>query len=222
MKKILIVLLLLLIGTGLMAGEKRFILTVDDGPNKYTKPILDHFENKGYYCVWFVSGSSNRFRPYHKTFKRIINMGHMLGNHSRSHNLKLFRTGSYDTIYRDIKSVQDYFIDKFGYKMTLFRPPFGIQREAVLPKVLSELNLKNYLWILDVGDCGRWKVFNETEVDKIIRSYLNWYPKLDEIVVILHSNRNTSPNIKAITKLLEKYGSIVKTQDVRRYAWYAK
>ena len=54
---------------------------------------------------------------------RIINEGHILGNHSVSH--KSFPTLTVAEMKKEIQGLHDYIKTEYGYEMFLFRPPMG-------------------------------------------------------------------------------------------------
>lgn len=61
---------------------------------------------------------------------RIINEGHILGNHSVSH--KSFPTLTVAEMKKEIQGLHDYIKTRYGYEMFLFRPPMGEYSELSL------------------------------------------------------------------------------------------
>ncbi len=64
-------------------------LTFDDGPSNHTKNILDTLDKYGIKATFFVNHKDGMDDLY----KEIINRGHVLANHTSSHNYsKVYRT----------------------------------------------------------------------------------------------------------------------------------
>ena len=67
-------------------NEKTIALTFDQGyENGYTTPILDTLKEKGVRAVFFLTGHYVRSQP--ELVQRMIDEGHILGNHSDSHKV---------------------------------------------------------------------------------------------------------------------------------------
>ena len=68
-------------------SKKIIALTFDDGPNEpYTSDLLDFLLSKNVKVTFFLVGKNIQKHP--KTLDRIINEGHIIGNHSYSHEFK--------------------------------------------------------------------------------------------------------------------------------------
>ena len=202
----------------------RFLLTIDDGPSRYTKDILSKLEQRQYLGVFFMTamGESVNLDIYKKTIQDVIDNGHIIGNHTKSHNLEMLRHATHDTVRSDIQFINEYFKRNFNYNLKLFRPPFGVQRKSVLPRILDEFVMVNILWTIDICDV-RWynKPYDEKYVESlIVKQIRNMRDKKDH-VVLLHSIAITSRNLDSIINILERYGKIVtKEEDICDIADY--
>ncbi len=97
-------------------------LTFDLGyENGYTSKILDILKEKKVKAIFFATMSYCRTSP--DIVKRIINEGHVLGNHSVSHYS--MPTLDLETMKNEIMGLHNYILENYGYTMTLFRPPMG-------------------------------------------------------------------------------------------------
>ncbi len=124
--------------------EKKIYLTFDDGPHPiHTAFVLDELKKYNAKATFFCIG--NNVQQYPDTFKRIIDEGHAIGNHTQQH---LNGKKTADDIY--IKDVQDAskYIDS-----NLFRPPYG-RIKSFQAKILSTLNrpYKLIMWTVLSGD----------------------------------------------------------------------
>lgn len=103
------------------SAEKVVALTFDDGPNEpYTSQILEILKDYNIKATFFVVGHNVELYP--ETAKRILSEGHVLGNHSYSHNANhaLSEYGS-----RDLQRAQEVIFNITGVMPHLYRPPHG-------------------------------------------------------------------------------------------------
>lgn len=126
------------------ALEKKIYLTFDDGPHpKHTSFVLDELKKYNAKATFFCIG--NNVRLYPDVYKRIIDEGHSVGNHTFNH-LKGRKTN--DTVYiNDIADAAKY-IDS-----NLFRPPFGSVKkfQARLLQTMTK-PYKIIMWTVLSGD----------------------------------------------------------------------
>lgn len=102
-------------------AENTVALTFDDGPNEpYTSQILDVLNNYGVKATFFVIGKNVELYP--ETARRIVAEGHVLGNHSYSHNANHAVT---EFGARDMIIAQTAIFDTIGIIPDLYRPPHG-------------------------------------------------------------------------------------------------
>lgn len=102
--------------------EKKIYLTFDNGyENGYTSVILDILKEKNVHAVFFVT--SHYAADQMELIQRMIDEGHIIGNHSYSH--KSFATMSRKDVESDVLKLHSLMIDKYNYVMDLVRPPEG-------------------------------------------------------------------------------------------------
>jgi peptidoglycan/xylan/chitin deacetylase (PgdA/CDA1 family) len=101
--------------------EKVVALTFDDGPNEpYTSQILDILANHNIKATFFVIGKNVELYP--ETARRIIAEGHVVGNHSYSHNANHALT-EYGA--KDLERAQETIDNTVGIRPHLYCPPHG-------------------------------------------------------------------------------------------------
>lgn len=132
----------------IVPSSKKIFLTFDEGyENGYTGKILDVLKEKGVKAVFFVT------YPYAKTeqelMRRIIDEGHVLGNHSTDH--KSYPSMPLQEAAKDLMNLHDYVKTTYGYEMYLFRPPEGKFSEQTLALAQS-LGYKTMLWSFAYND----------------------------------------------------------------------
>ena len=134
-------------------------LTFDEGyENGYTTQILDVLKEKGVTAVFFVTMDYVRSQP--ELVQRMIDEGHVIGNHSVNH--KSMPTLTTQECIDEIWGLHEYMVENFGYNMTLFRPPEGSYSEATL-KIASMLGYTTMLWSFAYAD---WSVDNQPDISE--------------------------------------------------------
>ncbi len=122
--------------------ENRILLTFDQGyENGYTQQILDTLKEKNVTAIFFLTGDYAKSET--ELVKRMINEGHVIGNHSMKHSS--FTQISKNDMVEEITSLHDYVLEKYDYEMQYFRFPCGDYDEECL-KCVSELGYKTLFW----------------------------------------------------------------------------
>jgi peptidoglycan/xylan/chitin deacetylase (PgdA/CDA1 family) len=125
-------------------------LTFDDGPNPAATPrLLDVLARHNVRATFFLIGAYVLREP--GLTRELAAAGHTLGNHTM-HHLWLPRHAN-ATIRAEIAACNATLEDTLGQPVTLFRPPHGARRPAVL-RIARSLGLATVQWNLMVGD---WK-----------------------------------------------------------------
>lgn len=117
--------------------DKSVALSFDDGPNEpYTSELLELLKKHNIKATFFVVGENALRFP--EPVKKMIAEGHIIGNHSLSHN---FLIPIFDPYYKaEISETQD-ILEKFiGQKPALFRPPWFFRQSKML-KTASHFGL---------------------------------------------------------------------------------
>ena len=123
-------------------NSDKVYLTFDLGyENGYTGKIIDTLNEKGVKGLFFVTMDYCRSSP--DIVKRIIDEGHVLGNHSIHHYS--MPTLSVDTMEAEIMDLHNYIRENYGYEMKLFRPPMGEFSERSLA-VAQSLGYQSVFW----------------------------------------------------------------------------
>ncbi len=123
-------------------------LTMDEGyANTNTEVILDTLRDKGVKAVFFVTWNFVNERP--DLVRRMIDEGHMLGNHTVSH--KSMSTLSIEEQTKEVMDLENYVLDNFGYKMVLFRYPEGAFSKQSMG-LINNLGFKVSFWSYAYND----------------------------------------------------------------------
>ena len=139
--------------------EKCIYLTFDEGyENGYTAQILDVLLDKKVSAVFFVT--YDYVKRNDELIKRMINEGHIVGNHSWSH--PSMPDLSSENCALEITKLHDYMLENYNYEMKYIRPPRGEFSERTLA-ITKNLRYKTILWSFAYKD---YDVNNQPDITK--------------------------------------------------------
>lgn len=169
-------------------GTKKIYLTLDEGyENGFTGQILDVLKEKDCPAVFFVT--KTYVEDNADLVKRMIDEGHVIGNHSVTHPSDGLPSQSIEEQTSEITGVHDYMLEKYNYNMTLFRYPTGKFSEQSLALV-NNLNYRSVFWSFAYYDYDVNAQPDETEALEKLKS--NLHPGG---IYLLHAVSQTNTNI---------------------------
>lgn len=171
--------------------EKKLFLTFDDGPHPIiTIQVLDLLKAYNAKATFFCIG--NNVVKYPEVYKRIIDEGHAVGNHTFNH-LNGWKTP--DELYlNDIYKTRDYIDSK------LFRPPYGrISRFQIQQLLKPKYQMKMIMWTVLSGDFDR-----DISAEKCLNNVL-LSTKAGSIIVFHDSEKAAEKMLYALPKVLEQF-----------------
>lgn len=188
--------------------EKTVYLTIDDGPSSHTEPILDILKKYNVKATFFVIGhnTDNAKRLY----KKIIDEGHALGNHTYSHN--------YGQIYKSVDAFMEdvYKLDKFiyeitGTKMTVVRYPGGSSNrltnlariKSIAKRLLSE-GYQYFDWNVDSQDGTR----NPPAAEVMTKKIVDQVKRTKTSIVLMHDLGSKKSTVEALPKIIEQLSAL--------------
>ncbi len=128
--------------------SKALYLTFDCGwENGYTNKVLDTLKEKKVPAAFFCTLENIKAEP--ELTARIINEGHILGNHSTKH--PDFSKISGERMVEEIKTCENYLKENYNYSAPFFRFPEGTYSEYAL-EVVQSLGYKSVFWSLAYAD----------------------------------------------------------------------
>ena len=172
--------------------EKVLYLTFDCGyENGYTSRILDVLKEKGVTAAFFCT--LPQVRDNKELISRMINEGHIVGNHSVNH--PDFSSLSAEEIISEVGDFDNYMRENFGYSSLYFRYPQGKYSERSTA-VLNDLGFKCVFWSLAYAD---WDLDNQKGA---LHAYETVLARLHPgAVILLHS---VSPdNAEALSDIID-------------------
>lgn len=132
--------------SALFIGENNqtIYLTFDEGYEYgFTESILDTLKEKNVKAVFFVTEPYAKSQP--ELVQRIIDEGHVLGNHSVTHPSKGLPSQSLADQKEEVMGNHEYIKENFNYEMRLFRYPTGRFSEQSLALV-NNCNYTSVFW----------------------------------------------------------------------------
>jgi len=122
-------------------SEKEIALTFDDGPvTKYTPEILQILKEQKVEAVFFCIGA--RVDEHQSICRQIIDEGHLIGNHSYSHD-RWFDLYSSKKMAKDLSAMNESLKNTTGLVPHFFRPPYGVTN----PNLARAIERGNYITI---------------------------------------------------------------------------
>lgn len=117
--------------------NKVIAITFDDGPNEpYTSELLEFLKQEGVVGTFFVVGDCLTRHPGFG--KKIVKNGHVIGNHSQSHNFwTYFKPGAFK---QEVLRTQESISKSIGKIPKLIRTPW-LWRNPVLLNSLNKIKL---------------------------------------------------------------------------------
>lgn len=116
-------------------------LTFDDGPSEDTARVLDVLDRFNLRAAFFMIGRHVERLP--RVARMVAERGHEIGNHSYSHPIYLYRTGS--ETRRQLERAQAVIEDVTGVRPRLARPPCGVRTPAYFAAT-RKLGLRTVQW----------------------------------------------------------------------------
>lgn len=146
--------------------EQKIFLTFDEGyENGYTSLILDTLKEKNVSAVFFVTMPYVKENP--DLIKRMIDEGHIVGNHSVNH--PSFPDTPLSECEQEIMELHQYMQENFQYTMTLFRFPMGEFNEQNL-KLVQDLGYHSVFWSFAYKD---WLVDQQPDPTEAISTIID-------------------------------------------------
>ena len=128
--------------TGLPRGTRQIALTYDDGPNDpHTMRLLEVLARHEVHATFFLIGRYVTQLP--EIVREVAAGGHIVGNHTFTHPLLTLKSNT--EIRKQLTDCRAALHDAVDLPSTLFRPPFGGRRPAVL-RIARELGLQPVMW----------------------------------------------------------------------------
>mgnify|MGYP006090591369 CR=1 FL=1 len=164
--------------------NKEVLLTFDDGPDPVNTPkVLDILKKENVKAIFFVIGKKAEKEP--EIIQRILSEGHLIGDHTYTHNnlMAMFSTAK---LIKELTKSQAVLKQLTGKKIPIFRAPIGYTNPN-FARALKKLNLHSIGWKL--------RSYDSVSKDKVkLQERLISKTKASDIV-LLHDNLNITVSV---------------------------
>jgi peptidoglycan/xylan/chitin deacetylase (PgdA/CDA1 family) len=177
------------------------LLTFDDGPHPTGTPaVLERLRAFGARSVFFVVGSRIERAPH--LLNRILEEGHLLGNHSFAHPLGAQLP--FFAYLRDLARCQEAIKRLTGVRPRLYRPPMG-HISATSLAAPRFLGLCPTLWSIDTDD---WHLRGKQEAEQVAdRIIAQCSGRTVNDIVLMHDGAIHTPEVldRLLPQLRERH-----------------
>lgn len=202
--------------------NKTVYLTFDDGPSENTEKILDTLKAYGIKATFFVNGYPRQAELY----KRIVDEGHAIGNHTYSHDYKYIYSSA-ENLIKDIEKLNDLLEEHTGVIPNIFRFPGGSNSGYMTGKFNGGRDVTKEM-VQSVKEAGYeyfdWNVLSKDadavtqDKNVIVNAVLNGVEKNNkDSVVLFHDSSPKTTTAEALSEILDvlvskgyKFGTLSK------------
>jgi peptidoglycan-N-acetylglucosamine deacetylase len=185
----------------------KIALTFDDGPDpRFTPGVLDVLRAKHVAATFFVTGLAAYQSP--RLLERIYAEGHEIGNHTYTHTD--LEEMSPSQLKLELMLTQRLIQSRLGVSTRLFRPPYGVDDQAVSSGGLERLRYAQQLGYsivgsqIDANDWGDGDHEAPPSADDIVATVLEQAREGDGHVVLLHDGGGDRQNtVAALPRLID-------------------
>lgn len=210
--------------------ERTVFLTFDDGPSKNTPLVLDILRENGIKATFFVNGRDNKFAR--QMYRRIVDEGHALGNHTYSHDYALIYS-SVAGYLADTEKLNDLLSDAAGVRPNIIRFPGGSANHsswayggkdfmAELTQRMTEEGYHYFDWNVVAGDAAP----GVTPGPDIVAAVREGMAGRRQAIVLFHDGAKQTTTVEALPEIIRElreqgYGFAVLTPDGFTYRFGA-
>ncbi len=188
-------------------NQKIAYITIDDGPSRSITPInldtLKKYNVKATFYVLLRNGVDD-------IYKRIIDEGHAIGNHSYSHDYD-YLYNSLENFKSDVLKARNFIRNKFNYTTTLYRFPGGSGSRSkdvikARAEILANLGYKYFDWNVTMADTDpNLKKYGTEEqiVNLLANNILKNTKGKNKLVILMHDSDGKKYSAKALPIIIE-------------------
>lgn len=186
-------------------NKKIVYLTFDDGPSANTIQILDILKENNIKATFFVNGNTSMKEVY----KRIVDEGHSIGNHTYSHNYKSIYS-SVEEFVSDMNKLNDFLEETVGIRPVIIRFPGGSNNtvskkygednimKEIVRKVVN-MGYQYFDWNVSSTDAEKVK----QDKDVIVSAVLEGAKNKDKAIILMHDSAPKTTTVEALPEIIE-------------------
>ncbi len=181
--------------------SKRAYLTFDDGTSENTARILDILKEYNLKATFFITGNCDE-----ALLKRMQAEGHIVGNHTNSHQYESLYSST-DAFWADFNKEQQYIESILGTTSPFMRFPGGSNnsigmKNGVMYDITQQAKQNGYIyvdWNVDSGDARG----NNVPKDTIVSNVLNTTSGKREVIILMHQTKPKQTTVEALPEIIE-------------------
>ena len=180
--------------------NKMAYFTFDDGPSALVTPhILDILKREGIKATFFILGKSAESNP--ELVKRIYEEGHMLANHTYTHNYaNIYKAPENLIIELDRTEALIQEILGFDYSLRLMRFPGGsFGEKSVFKRAVNDFGYVYLDWNCLNGDSEGLDMTEERLMQRFISTAANH----KVLVILMHDTDTKEINLTILPKMID-------------------
>jgi peptidoglycan/xylan/chitin deacetylase (PgdA/CDA1 family) len=173
---------------------KKVYLTFDDGPNShYTEQILDILKNNSVKATFVVIGGNIEKNP--EVFKRILNEGHSVVNHTFSHDCSKIYASS-ETFQAELEKCDKLISSLGGNTVKIYRAPGGpSSMSKTIYGFLSKNGYKILDWNVSSADSDPKGVSPEQIIENVKNGVIRMESMEKPPIILMHDGTEISLNV---------------------------
>ncbi len=173
-------------------------LTFDDGPTtKITPQILDILDDYNIKATFFVIGSLAEVNQ--DVLKDVDMRGHIIGNHTYSHDYKLIYS-SVNALMKDIDKADEVLESILpNYKRGLFRFPMGSFKKYQFVEAVKNKGYKHYDWNALNGDAEALNV----PANKLISNVKKTVCGKNKVIILMHDAQTKQTTVDSLSRVID-------------------
>lgn len=181
-------------------------LTFDDGPSLNTIKILDILKENDIKATFFVVGNDKEYAK--DIYKRIVDEGHTLGNHTYDHSYKKIYTSS-DGFWQSFDKLDHFLMDLIGAKTTVMRFPGGSNNTVsnkynynIMNTLVKQAKERGHIYFdWNVSSLDAVKAVQSKEV--IVNEVLKQTKQNKRSIVLMHDSSEKTTTVEALPEIIK-------------------
>lgn len=182
--------------------EYRAYLTFDDGPSENALRVMDILDKYGIKGTFFMNGAESELAA--RVYKRAIEDGHILANHTYSHNYgELYQ--SWDNFYAEVQKMEDCVKSQTGYSLAkIIRFPGGSNngKAEVMNEIKRNLTRLGYTYF-DWNVSGEDAIKSNITAEEIVQNVIKYTDGKATALILLHTTSKTDATVEALPAIIE-------------------
>jgi len=185
-----------LVPENILNKNKVVLLTIDDGPSKRTKDILEILKKHDAKAIFFINGMYEKNNK--GTIELIQKEGFVVGNHTWSH-LNLKKEKNTDIIEKEINKNTELINKLTGVKPRFFRAPYG-ESTPFVRKFVKDNGMISMNWSGSVIDWDKSTIEKDVFIGNAMKNLGSGS------IILIHEHPWSVENLDGLLTTFEKNG----------------